>query len=151
MTRRSTSPRIQGFVVRGYRLPVAGYLFLRIDDVGARRGAGSPSITDDVLTAAPWSQKPDVGRQHRASPTPACARSACPTPALAGFPEEFRQGMAARAALLGDTGESAPASWEAAFGTADVHVLVMISALDREALRRTRPAAARGDRSDAAG
>ena len=24
--------RIQGFVVRGYRLPVAGYIFLRIDD-----------------------------------------------------------------------------------------------------------------------
>ena len=27
--------RIQGFVVRGYRLPFARYLFLRIDDVAA--------------------------------------------------------------------------------------------------------------------
>jgi Dyp-type peroxidase family len=42
--------------------------------------------------------------------------------------------MAARAGLLGDIGESAPANWEGGLGTPDVHVLVMISAKHREAL-----------------
>ena len=52
--------RIQGFVVRGYRLPLAGYIFLRIDDP-TRAAAWITEITGEVLTAAPWSAKPDSG------------------------------------------------------------------------------------------
>jgi Dyp-type peroxidase family len=125
-------PRIQGFVVRGYRLPIAGYLFLRIDDA---TGAGDwiSAITEDVVTAAPWSEKPDSG--VNVAFTYAGLRAlGLPDASLAAFPEEFRQGMAARAELLGDSGDSAPANWEGRFGTADVHMLVMISAADRDAL-----------------
>lgn len=43
-------------------------------------------------------------------------------------------GMAARAGLLGDTGQSAPEHWEAPFGGEDCHLLVMISAKDAGAL-----------------
>ena len=39
-----------------------------------------------------------------------------PEDTLAGFPQEFQQGMAARAAELGDTGESAPDHWEPPLG-----------------------------------
>jgi len=36
-----------------------------------------------------------------------------PEASLATFPAEFRQGMAARAAYLGDVGQNAPEHWEA--------------------------------------
>ncbi len=125
-------PRIQGFVVRGYRLPFAGYLFLRIDDV-ARAAAWIAEITEDVLTAAPWSQKPESG-VNVAFTYSGLRALALPDASLAGFPEEFCQGMAARADLLGDSGDSAPANWHDGLGTPAVHVLVMISAMRREAL-----------------
>jgi Dyp-type peroxidase family len=138
-------PRIQGFVVRGYALPVAGYLFLRIDDVG-RAAAWLSELTEEVVTAAPWSEKPQSGVNIGFSFEGLRAlelSDAC----LAGFPEDFRQGMAARAELLGDTGDSAPAGWEGPLGTPEVHVLVMISAQHAAALaahdERLRAAIAR--------
>ena len=45
-----------------------------------------------------------------------------PSDSLASFAPEFQQGMAARAELLGDTGESSPDNWEKPLGTPDVHV-----------------------------
>lgn len=124
--------RIQGFVVRGYRLPFARYLFARIDDV-ARAAAWIAAITEDVLTAETWSQKPDSGVNVALSYFGLRALE-LPDATLAGFPEEFRQGMAARAQLLGDTEDSAPGSWEGELGSSAIHVLVMISAISREAL-----------------
>ena len=47
------------------------------------------------------------------SPTTASTPSSCRTTLLATFPDEFREGMAARAERLGDRGPSAPANWEA--------------------------------------
>ena len=125
-------PRIQGFVVRGYRLPFAGYLFLRIDDV-TRAAEWIAEITPHVLTAAPWSEKPSSGVNLAFSYAGLRALK-LPDASMAGFPEEFRQGMAARTDLLGDAGESGPSNWEGALGTPDVHVLVMISAMHEAAL-----------------
>jgi Dyp-type peroxidase family len=124
---------IQGFVVRGYRLPSAGYLFLRIDEP-ARARALLAEVTPDVLTADPWERKPESGI-NVAFTYAGLAAIGVPGTSLAGFPEEFATGMAARAAVLGDVGESAPEHWEAPFGPAgQVHVLVMISAQDPAAL-----------------
>ena len=53
-----------------------------------------------------------------------------PEDSLGTFPPEFRAGMAARAALLGDVGENAPERWEYPFGSSDAHVLVAIYAND---------------------
>jgi Dyp-type peroxidase family len=124
--------RIQGFVVRGYRLPFAGYLFLRIVDV-KRTASWLAEIAEEVLIAAEWSQKPESG-VNVALTFAGLSTLGLPDATLAGFPEEFRQGMAARAALLGDTGESAPQHWEGGLGTPAIHVLVMISAMHRDAL-----------------
>jgi Dyp-type peroxidase family len=124
--------RIQGFVVRGYRLPLAGYLFLRIVDA-QRAGGWLAEIAEETLIAAEWSQKPESG-VNVALTFSGLSRLGLPDATLAGFPEEFRQGMAARAALLGDTGESAPQNWEGGLGTSEIDVLVMISAIHREAL-----------------
>ena len=119
-------------MVRGYRLPSAGYLFLRIDDP-ARARALLAEITPDVLTAAPWERKPESGI-NLAVTYAGLEALGVPGTSLAGFPDDFRSGMAARAELLGDVGESAPEHWEAPFGRGEIHVLVMISAQDPAAL-----------------
>ncbi|MDQ2759731.1 MAG: Dyp-type peroxidase [Actinomycetota bacterium] len=125
-------PRIQGFVVRGYKLPLAGYLFLRIDDV-AKAAAWISEITEDVLTASPWSEKPESG-VNVAFTYWGLRALRLPDSCLSGFPEEFRQGMAARSDVLGDSGASAATGWEGGLGTADIHVLAMISAAHGDAL-----------------
>jgi Dyp-type peroxidase family len=57
-----------------------------------------------------------------------------PADSLASFPREFQQGMAARAADLGDTGESAPEHWEQPLGGPNVHVVIYALAPDIERL-----------------
>src|SRR5215470_16266144 len=49
-----------------------------------------------------------------------------PQASLDSFPIEFRQGMAARTAILHDFGANAPANWEYPFGTPDVHVALAV-------------------------
>jgi Dyp-type peroxidase family len=56
-----------------------------------------------------------------------------PQESLDSFAPEFRQGMAARAAELGDVGESGPANWEHPLGSGDVHVA--IAAISPDAAR----------------
>jgi Dyp-type peroxidase family len=48
-----------------------------------------------------------------------------PEESLATFPHEFQQGMAARAAELGDVGENSPEHWEKPLGSQDVHLVVV--------------------------
>jgi deferrochelatase/peroxidase EfeB len=59
-----------------------------------------------------------------------------PQASLDSFPIEFRQGMAARAAILHDFGANAPANWEYPFGTADLHVAPAIYAQGEQNLQR---------------
>src|SRR5205814_195306 len=47
---------------------------------------------------------------------------------------QFSQGMAARAAEIGDMGESSPANWEQPLGTGDVHVAVAALSSSQEGL-----------------
>ena len=59
-----------------------------------------------------------------------------PQASLDSFPIEFRQGMAARAAILHDFGANAPANWEYPFGTPDVHVALAIYAQNEHNLQQ---------------
>ena len=43
---------------------------------------------------------------------------------LATFPEEFKQGMVARAEMLGDTGENHPDNWVGGLASPDLHAIV---------------------------
>ena len=54
---------------------------------------------------------------------------------LASFPEDFRQGMAARAELLCDTGDTAPERWDQWLGNRGVHGVLWVN------LRRRMPLA----------
>jgi Dyp-type peroxidase family len=49
---------------------------------------------------------------------------------LATFPEEFRQGMVARAETLGDTGANAPEHWVGGLASPDLHAIVILFARD---------------------
>jgi Dyp-type peroxidase family len=49
---------------------------------------------------------------------------------LSTFPEEFRQGMAARAEMLGDTGGNAPENWVGELASPDLHAIAILFARD---------------------
>ncbi len=53
-----------------------------------------------------------------------------PAEALATFPEEFRQGMAARADILGDTGRNHPDNWVGGLAGDDLHAIAILFARD---------------------
>src|SRR3954470_21706568 len=57
---------------------------------------------------------------------------AVPAPTLLSFPQEFRDGAKARAAALGDVGESDPARW--LLDPDAVHIAVMVYARHRHTL-----------------
>jgi Dyp-type peroxidase family len=47
---------------------------------------------------------------------------------LASFPEEFKQGMVARAEILGDTGANHPDNWIGGLASPDLHAIVILFA-----------------------
>ncbi|PYK63039.1 MAG: peroxidase [Verrucomicrobia bacterium] len=55
---------------------------------------------------------------------------------LGTFPEEFRQGMVARAEVLGDTGANRPENWVDNMASPDLHAIVILFA--RDAAERAR-------------
>jgi Dyp-type peroxidase family len=55
---------------------------------------------------------------------------------LASFPEEFKQGMVARAEMLGDTGANHPDHWVGGLASPDLHAIAILFA--RNAPERTR-------------
>lgn len=57
---------------------------------------------------------------------------------LASFPEEFRQGMAGRAEILGLTGANHPAHWTGGLAGADLHAIVILFARDVPERERCR-------------
>lgn len=56
---------------------------------------------------------------------------------LATFPPEFREGMAARADILGDTGTNAPEHWVGGLAGDDLHAIAILFARDDEQNRRS--------------
>ena len=141
LARRSNVPRragrparidladVQGNVLRGYTMPAAAYLFLRIVDV-ARARALMRRMLPQVMTAAPWAAPPATA-MNVAFTFAGLRELELSGDVLASFPEAFRDGMAARAAALGDRGPSAPSTWE----FEGAHVLVTVYAVDAEHLR----------------
>ncbi len=59
-----------------------------------------------------------------------------PEDSLATFPDEFREGMAARADILGDTGTNAPQHWVGGLAGAEVHAIAILFARDDAEYRR---------------
>lgn len=105
---------IQGNILRAYGFRFARYLVIRIaDPVCARRLLGRVLDLGLVTSAKTWDPdcKPGATLNVFLSYSGLEALGV-PHASLDTFPAEFREGMAARAALLGDTGASAPDAWE---------------------------------------
>jgi Dyp-type peroxidase family len=117
---------IQGIVLRGYRLPVGCYLYLKITDAAQARD-WIADLAGHVTTAATWESKPATALNvaFTANGLRALGVSGA---TIASFSMPFVQGMAARADLLGDRGDSAPTNWEDGLGGPSVHILVLLSA-----------------------
>jgi deferrochelatase/peroxidase EfeB len=58
--------------------------------------------------------------------------------ALATFPEDFRQGMAARPEILGTTGANHPENWTGSLASQDLHAIVILFARDIAERERCR-------------
>jgi Dyp-type peroxidase family len=124
---------IQGFVLRGYNLPVARYLFLHFEDA-MRARALIARLIGDVTTGQRWdSGKPqstvNIAFTHRG-----LQRLELPIATLLTFPVEFQQGMKQRAELLGDAGKNAPEHWDPLWHEDRVHCWLGISGQTPEAL-----------------
>ena len=55
---------------------------------------------------------------------------------LASFPREFREGMVARAAILGDTGSNDPSGWVDCTASPDLHAIAILFARDDDERNR---------------
>ena len=88
-----------------------------IDKVGTGQVVGSAGAIDSrwVTVAFTWNGLRALG---------------VPEDSLATFPEEFRQGMAARAEVLGDTGANHPDHWVGGLTSPDLHAIVILFASD---------------------
>jgi deferrochelatase/peroxidase EfeB len=128
---------VQGVVVRGYRMPHARHLLLRVDDPAPAR-AFLGSLVDDggplqVTTGEPWTQPPDCCLN--VSVTYAGLQAlGVPQQSLATFPSEFAAGAVARADQVGDVGPSAPEQWMPVFRDPGLHVLVHLFGLSPSAV-----------------
>jgi deferrochelatase/peroxidase EfeB len=118
---------IQGVVVRGYRMPHARHLLLRVDDPGPARAflgslvAGGGPLR--VTTGEPWTEPPECCLN--VSVTYAGLQAlGVPGQSLETFPREFAAGAAARADRVGDVGPSAPEQWMPVFRDPGLHVLL---------------------------
>jgi Dyp-type peroxidase family len=108
---------IQGLILSGYgHLDYSTFVFLRI-----RRRHGARRLVDrfmpSITGAGPWNRRPDGAKDkprviaNLAISYLGCRELGLPPETLNSFTREFVQGMAARAHLLGDFGDSAPENW----------------------------------------
>ena len=121
---------IQRGVLHQRPSPYAGtYLLLRIDS----REAGRKLVQRlcPVIESAEASSDPAQDASISVGFTYQGLKAlGVPEDSLATFAPEFRQGMAARAAELGDSGDSAPDRWEKPLGSPEVHVALSVLSPD---------------------
>ena len=101
-----------------FRQPAAGRAWLSgiIDKVGTGKSVGSASPDSRWVTVAlTWNGLRVLGVDETS---------------LMTFPEEFRQGMAARAEILGTTGKNHPDHWLGELANPVLHAIVILFARD---------------------
>ncbi|WP_406318573.1 Dyp-type peroxidase [Streptomyces sp. NBC_00118] len=127
---------VQSAALRPRPVPYEGmYILLRVDDRHAGRSLLRRllPVTTGGLPSMDSSQDAWVAVAFTYQGLEALG---VPQESLDSFPQALREGMAARAELIGDVGESAPAHWEAPFGTGEAHIA--LSALSPDAARLER-------------
>ena len=149
---------IQGFILRGYRMPMVRHFLLTVGDPAAARKllgrlvSGDETDAPQITTAEEWQVGFAPGPGDNTAELPRRKPDYClnvgitwpglialeikdrvPTLSFKSF-EAFTAGAAARAELIGDTGPSAPENWVGGFGKGSDHVMVTLHAISPEAM-----------------
>jgi deferrochelatase/peroxidase EfeB len=128
---------IQHFLLKRPPALAAQYVFLTLREPGeARRWLAGLIDKVDRASAAPLTTPPASRWATVAFTWSGLRALGVQESALATFPQEFREGMAARAQLLGDTGANHPDHWVGNLASPDLHAIVVLSARDVAARER---------------
>src|SRR5947209_11203716 len=104
-----------------FKDPAAGRAWLAgiIEKVGIAGAVRSASATESrwVTVAFTWNGLRALGLDEAS---------------LATFPDEFKQGMVARAEALGVSGVNAPENWIGGLASPDLHAIVILFARDED-------------------
>ena len=149
---------IQGFILRGYRMPMVRHFLLTVDVPAAARKllgrlvSGEESDVPQITTAEDWHVGFEAGPGDNLADIPRhkpdyCLNIGITWPGMIALEVKdraaaisfksfaaFTAGAAERAKLVGDTGASAPENWIDAFGKGSDHVLVTLHAISPEAM-----------------
>ncbi len=150
---------IQGFILRGYRMPMVRHFLLSVGvpaearKLLARLVSGDETDAPQITTAEDWHVGFEPGPGDNPSDTPRNKPDYClnigitwpgmialeikdrvPTLAFKSF-NAFISGAAQRASLVGDIGPSGPENWIGGFGKGLDHVLVTLHALSPDAMK----------------
>src|SRR6266436_6801158 len=149
---------IQGFILRGYRMPMVRHFLLTVGVPAQTRKLlgrlvnGDESDAPQITTAEEWRVGFEPGPGDNPADAPRrkpdyCLNLGITWPGLIAL--EIRErvpalsfksfgafiaGAAERAKLVGDTGESDPQHWIGGFGAGGDHVLVTLHAMGPEAM-----------------
>ena len=149
---------IQGFILRGYRMPMVRHFLLTVTDPAEARKllgrlvSGDESDAPQITTAEDW----HVGFAPGPGDDPAdvphhkpdyCLNMGITWPGLVALEVQdrvptlsfksfgaFVSGAAERAGLVGDTGPSAPQNWIGGFGKGSDHIMMTLHAMNPGAL-----------------
>jgi deferrochelatase/peroxidase EfeB len=149
---------IQGFILRGYRMPLVRHFLLTVHNaVGARELLGkfvNGNETDypQITTAKDWHVGFEPGPLDKIDEQPKrkpdyCLNVGITWPGMIALEmkdrvnglsfksfDAFTQGAAARASKVGDSGTSGPEHWIGGFGKGEEHILVTLHAINPEAM-----------------
>jgi deferrochelatase/peroxidase EfeB len=160
-TKRSTLDLadIQGFILRGYRMPMVRHFLLTVGVPAQARKllgrlvSGDESDAPQITTAEDWHVGFAPGPEDNPAEAPRrkpdyCLNVAITWPGMIALEIKqrvpnvsfksfgaFTEGAAARAKLVGDTGPSAPEHWIDAFQKGRDHVIVTLHAISPDAIK----------------
>jgi deferrochelatase/peroxidase EfeB len=149
---------IQGFILRGYRMPMVRHFLLTVGIPAEARKmlgrlvSGNESDAPQITTAEDWHVGFEPGPRDNPGAVPRRKPDYClnlgitwpgllaleirdrvPTLSFKSF-GAFIAGAAERAKLVGDTGDSDPRHWIGGFGEGSDHVLMTLHAMSAEAM-----------------
>jgi Dyp-type peroxidase family len=124
---------IQGDILRAYgnAYDCTSYVFLGVDDPAEGR-AWLKEIASRVRSDESWSGPKPETHLNVAFTYRGLLALGLPERIAQTFSEEFKEGMAARASPLGDSGPSDPDRWDGGLGTGAAHVMLTVNGRTRE-------------------
>jgi deferrochelatase/peroxidase EfeB len=150
---------IQGFILRGYRMPMVRHFLLTVNIPAQARKmlgrlvSGNETEAPQITTAEDWHVGFAPGPADDPTEAPRRKPDYClnvgitwpgmnaleirqlvPNISFKSF-GAFMEGAAARAKLVGDTGASSPENWIAAFQHDEGHVMVTLHAISPDAMK----------------